>query len=136
MAPTGTDIEPGAARGAPARSRGPALGRRRRRRPDMLTIGGRIGLWPFVGIAATVFAALLLLWAVATANEWVKPIFLPGPLDVWDRLVELARGGELSDDVRISVFRIAVGFSLATVMALPIGLLIGAYRFWEAAIEP
>jgi NitT/TauT family transport system permease protein len=121
---------------APTRARRAALGRRRGRRPEMLTIGGRIGVWPFVGIAAAVFAGLLLLWGVATANEWVKPIFLPGPLDVWDRLVELARGGELWDDVRISVYRIAVGFCLATVMAIPIGLLIGAYRFWEAAIEP
>jgi NitT/TauT family transport system permease protein len=140
MARTRSDITPGAptaaAAGAPERSRGPALGRRRRRRPDMFRIGGSIGLWPFVAIAASVFAGLLVLWAVATANEWVKPIFLPGPAEVWDRLVELARGGELWDDASVSIFRIAVGFALATVMAIPIGLLIGAYRFWEAAIEP
>ena len=123
--------------GAPERSRGAALGRaRRRRRPDMLRIGGRIGLWPFVAIATAVFAGLLVLWTLATANAWVKPIFLPSPEAVWDRLVELARGGELADDVRVSVYRIAVGFALATVMAIPVGLLIGAYRFWEAAIEP
>jgi NitT/TauT family transport system permease protein len=29
-----------------------------------------------------------------------------------------------------------VGFLIATVMAIPIGVLIGTYRFWEAALEP
>ena len=77
-----------------------------------------------------------MLWVVATPYDWVKPIFLPSPGDVWDRLVELAKGGKLWDDIRISVTRIIVGFLLATVMAMPIGVLIGCYRFWEAAIEP
>jgi NitT/TauT family transport system permease protein len=102
----------------------------------MLTIGGRIKAWQFALIAATVFAGLILLWLAATANHWVKPIFLPGPGQVWDRLAELGRSGQLWEDARISVFRILVGFALASAMAIPIGVLIGAYRFWEAAIEP
>jgi NitT/TauT family transport system permease protein len=102
----------------------------------MLRIGGRITTPQFLGLAVTVFAGLLVLWVLATRYEWVKPIFLPSPDKVWNRLIDLARGGELWDDTRISVYRIAVGFALATVMAIPIGLLIGAYRFWEAAIEP
>jgi NitT/TauT family transport system permease protein len=115
----------------------PALGRRARRgRPSMLRIGGSIGLGPFLVIAASVFALLLVLWVVATGNEWIKPIFLPSPEKVWDRLVELARAGQLWDDARVSIYRILVGFAIATVMAIPIGVLIGAYRFWEAAIEP
>ena len=106
------------------------------RRPDMLRIGGQIRTVPFLAIAAAVFAGLLLLWVLATRYEWVKPLFLPSPGKVWDRLVDLAQGGQLWDDVRVSVYRIGVGFALATVMAIPIGVLIGAYRFWEAAIEP
>ena len=102
----------------------------------MLRIGGRIRFWPFIGIATTVFAALFLLWWLATKYDWVKPIFLPSPGEVWDRMVTLAEGGQLWDDARVSIYRILVGFAIATVMAIPIGLLIGAYRFWEAAIEP
>jgi NitT/TauT family transport system permease protein len=114
----------------------PALHRRRRRRPELLRIGGRIKLWQFVAIATAVFAGLLVLWAVATAAEWVRPIFLPSPGQVWDRLNTLASSGQLWDDLRISTYRIAVGFALATAMAVPIGVVIGAYRFWEAALEP
>lgn len=123
---------------APGRPRDPAaLGRRSRRgRPDMFRIGGRIKAPHFLAIAITVFAGLLLLWFLATANGWVKPLFLPSPGKVWSRLVDLAQGGQLWADIRVSVYRISVGFLLATAMAIPIGVLIGAYRFWEAAIEP
>jgi NitT/TauT family transport system permease protein len=116
-----------------ARRTGPRLGRRP---PEMLRIGGSIRLWQFLLIAATVFAALLALWWIATALDWVEDIFLPSPAEVADRLVELARGGELWKDARISIFRILVGFLVATGMAIPIGILVGSYRFWEAAIEP
>ena len=37
---------------------------------------------------------------------------------------------------RISIYRITVGFLISTAFALPIGMLIGCYRGWEAAIEP
>jgi NitT/TauT family transport system permease protein len=137
---TGSDAPTAAAAGAPERARGAPLGRRRaprrRRRPDMLRIGGHIRAWHFAAIAAAVFAGLFLLWVLATANEWVKPIFLPAPGDVWSRMVDLAEGGQLWDDTRVSVYRILVGFLLASAMAIPIGVLVGAYRFWEAAIEP
>ena len=114
-----------------------ARGRRpRRRRPQLLRIGGEIGVVPFLVIAASVFAALLVLWWVATSAEWVKPIFLPSPEKVFDRLRELAGSGQLWDDARVSIYRILVGFAIATAMAIPIGVLIGCYRLWEAAIEP
>lgn len=126
-----------AAAGAPERTRGGRLGTRRPRvRPDMLRIGGGIRSWQFAMIAGCVFAGLGVLWWLATANNWVKPIFLPGPGAVWDRMVQLAKGGELWDDTRVSVVRIMIGFAIASAMALPIGVVVGAYRFWEAAIEP
>jgi NitT/TauT family transport system permease protein len=113
------------------------LGRRPARgRPDMLRIGGRIKTVQFLAIATAVFAFLLLLWVLATSNEWVKPLFLPSPEKVWSRFVDLAESGKLWDDTRVSIFRIGVGFAIATAMAIPIGVLLGAYRFWEAALEP
>src|SRR3954454_17795035 len=125
------------AAGAPERTRGSSLGRPSPHgRPDMLRIGGGIRAWQFTLIAASVFAALFLLWLLATSNAWVKPIFLPSPGDEWSRMVELAKGGELWDDTRVSVTRILIGFLIATAMAIPIGVLIGPSRFWEAAFEP
>jgi NitT/TauT family transport system permease protein len=90
----------------------------------------------FVGISVVVFAVLLALWWVATAQEWVKPLFLPSPPKVMARLGELAASGQLWQDAGISIFRITIGFLISTAFALPIGVLIGCYKAWEAIVEP
>jgi NitT/TauT family transport system permease protein len=90
----------------------------------------------FVGISVVVFALLLAAWWVATAQAWVKPLFLPSPPAVMKRLAELSASGQLWQDAGISIYRITVGFLISTAVALPIGVLIGCYKAWEAMIEP
>ncbi len=102
----------------------------------MLRIGGSISTGWFLAIAGMVFAALLGLWFLATSSGWVEPLFLPSPSNVFNSLVDQARNGELWGDAKVSIYRIMVGFLVASAMAVPIGVLIGTYRFWEAAIEP
>ena len=102
----------------------------------MLRIGGGIRVLPFVAIAAGVFLALLLLWVVATEYDGSSRSSCPSP----------GRGGGTgwaarrarASSGRTSASRLPdpVGFAIATALALPIGVLIGGYRFWEAAIEP
>jgi len=111
-------------------------GRRRRARPEMLRIGGRIRTRHFVLIAAGVFGLLLGLWWLATSAGWVKPLFLPPPDQVFNELLNRIRNGDLPGDAKASIYRIGIGFALATVMAIPLGVLAGTYRFWEAVLEP
>lgn len=99
-------------------------------------LGGRIAAAQFLAVAAVVFAALGALWYASTAAGLVRPLFLPSPGQVINRLVELWGTGQLAADVSISIYRITLGFLISTVLALPIGVLIGCYRVWEAAIEP
>src|SRR5215468_3395279 len=99
-------------------------------------LGNPISAAEFVGIAVAVFVGLGILWWFVTAQKWVTPLILPTPGQVVARLYELAASGKLVSDTLVSVYRITVGFLLATVCALPIGVLIGCYRVWEAAIEP
>jgi NitT/TauT family transport system permease protein len=117
----------------PPRSEAP---RARRRPARSFAIGGRIAPGRYVAIAATVFAGLGLLWWGVTAAGLVLPLFLPSPGQVLSRLGELRASGQLAADAGISVYRITVGFLISTALALPIGILIGCYRTWEAAIEP
>jgi NitT/TauT family transport system permease protein len=102
----------------------------------LFTLGGRIRAVEFLGIAVAVFAALGLLWFAITAAGLVLPLFLPSPGQVLARLAELWASGQLLADLGISIYRITLGFLISTVIALPIGILIGSYRGWEAAIEP
>ena len=90
----------------------------------------------YLGIAVSVFVALGLLWWAATSSGVVAPIFLPAPGAVVSRLVLLAYQGTLWQDLGVSIYRIVVGFLIATALALPIGVVIGNFTKWEAAIEP
>jgi NitT/TauT family transport system permease protein len=115
----------------------PGLGhRRRRRRHRLLQLRGRVSLVQFLAIAALVFVGLLAAWQLVTAADLVDPLFLPEPIAVWDRLRLLSGEGTLWDDIAVSTYRIVVGFVLATVIAVPLGILMGVYRVWEAALEP
>ncbi|MFG1453572.1 ABC transporter permease [Xanthobacter sp. V2C-8] len=90
----------------------------------------------FVGIAFAVFAAIALAWVTAAAAGVVRPIFLPSPASVIAQLGKLAADGTLWTDMGVSIYRIAVGFLIASALAIPLGLLVGSYFTWEAAIEP
>ena len=99
-------------------------------------LGSPISAAEFIGIAAAVFVGLGLVWWLVTALELIRPLFLPSPHAVLVRLGELAASGDLVQDTLVSVYRISVGFLISTVCALPIGIIIGCYPRWEAAIEP
>lgn len=90
----------------------------------------------YVATATVSFIVLLGAWQLATTRGMVDALFLPSPADVLATLWDQAVSGELWEDIKVSVTRIAMGYALATVMALPLGLLMGSYRVWEAAVEP
>ncbi|RJX77839.1 ABC transporter permease [Pseudomonas sp. LS-2] len=87
-----------------------------------------IGTLGFLGIA--------LLWLLISRSGVVKPLFLPSPDKVIERLTRLAIGGELLDDLLVSTGRILVAFGASAALALPIGVLIGRYRSMQALLEP
>ncbi|MGR9132383.1 ABC transporter permease [Rhizobium leguminosarum] len=106
------------------------------RPPGAFRIGDPISGRSFFLIAVAVFALLFAVWWVATITGWVKPIFLPSPGAVWAKMIELAVDGTLWTDAGISIYRMLVGFLIASALAIPIGIMIGCFKTWEAAIEP
>jgi NitT/TauT family transport system permease protein len=114
----------------------PPLLRRRRRRPEGLRIGGHLGAAPFTLIALAVFALLLLAWWIVTSQGFASALVLPSPHAVWERMRQLQQSGDLWADLRVSIYRIVVAFLIATVMAVPLGVLMGTFAVWEAALEP
>jgi NitT/TauT family transport system permease protein len=99
-------------------------------------LGQRISTREFLAIAALVFAVVGVAWFGITATEYIGRLFLPSPAQVVSRLGELWASGDLVADVSISIYRISLGFLISTTVALPVGILIGSYQRWEAAIEP
>ncbi|QKC98112.1 ABC transporter permease [Mesorhizobium sp. NZP2298] len=114
----------------------PAAATKQARRRRSSGIGVPIARSRFLMIAVAVFVGLGLAWWAATGLEWVKPIFLPSPGSVATQIAKLATDGTLWVDLTASAYRISIGFLIASALSIPIGVLIGSFRSWEAAIEP
>lgn len=90
----------------------------------------------YLGAGIGFIAIFLVAWVIVTAGQWVSPIFLPSPLAVLAELQSQAASGVLWQDLWASVYRIMVGWVLSTVLAVPIGVLMGNFRFFEGLFEP
>lgn len=92
------------------------------------------GLYRAMGFAIP--ALILLVWWLVTELGFVKPLFLPSPVKVllegWRQINE----GILIADASVSFYRISVGWLAATVVAVPMGILMGNFRIVEGSLEP
>jgi NitT/TauT family transport system permease protein len=108
----------------------------RRAHTTIWTIRGALSRRLYLLIAAASFALWLLLWWAISVVGLVDPLFLPGPGAVLRRFWLWLRDGDLLQDAGISTFRVMAGFLASAVMALPLGLFIGAYKPVRAFFEP
>ena len=72
-------------------------------------------------------------WVLALG---VPHYILPGPVRVWNSLLQISANGDLWSNLGITLGRVAAGFILATVIGLPLGLLFGANRRLGEFFEP
>jgi NitT/TauT family transport system permease protein len=86
-------------------------------------------------IAASVLVPLLA-WTLLSSSGIVPGRFLPSPLAVGSALVEMARTGQLLGDALASLERVVVGFGLAVLISVPLGILMGAFAAGRALMEP
>lgn len=105
-------------------------------RPSIWAIGAPISRRQYWLFAVTGLLLPLAAWALLSAGDWIDPVFMPGPLQVVQRFWRWLVEDNLPGDTMISVYRVTAGFVISAVLALPIGLLIGAYRPIEALLEP
>lgn len=84
-------------------------------------------------------AAGLLVWQLLHAFRLVSPDLLPGPADVVAALGEILRDGyrgtTLWQNIFSTVGRCGIGFGLACVTGIPLGLYMGTSRPVAAAVD-
>jgi NitT/TauT family transport system permease protein len=82
------------------------------------------------------FVAFFAVWAVATLGGFVPRTFLADPIAcVRSGWVLLTEQG-FAKDIGYTVWRVLGGFVVAAVLAVPLGVLMGAYKPIEAFVEP
>lgn len=88
----------------------------------------------FLGVAG--IAVLLALWSVVAGLGVVDRLFLPTPAAVLAAGREEAASGDLWRDIGASVLRVLGGFGLSAVVALPLGIAMGANTTLCRLLEP
>ena len=72
-----------------------------------------------------IYIALLLLWSFFCRVGLFETTILPPPFDVFTALYNLLLSGNLLEDISVSIWRVAVGFVLASILGIALGVLTG-----------
>jgi NitT/TauT family transport system permease protein len=91
---------------------------------------------PRLGLGVLFFALFLGAWAAATYGGLIKPLFLADPGKTLRSGVQLFVEFGFLQDIGITVFRVVGGFLLAAAVGVPLGILMGAFKPFEALLEP
>lgn len=85
-------------------------------------------------------AGFLGLWTVLTTSGLVSANFLPTPLSVVNRFIDLLTtsfaGATLPEHMLASLMRFFYGFGLAAVVGIPLGLMMGWFRLLDDILTP
>ncbi len=102
------------------------------------------GDWLDTALARIVLGAIsisgvLLAWYLATRYQldfYVRFGNIPTPMDVLDKVREVNQSTRFLTNVGISLRRVLMGFAIAGVLGIALGILIGRYRLFRSLTMP
>ena len=89
-----------------------------------------------LALGISFFVLFFALWAAVTFGGLVYKTFLADPLTMVRSGYDLLVNKGFIKDIGMTVWRVFGGFWLAAVLAIPLGVLMGAYKPIEAFCEP
>ena len=97
------------------------------------------GVLPGVLMTALSLGLFIAFWYFATKYRWdfyIRFTNIPSPGDVLTNAANLMHSEKFYNNMWVSVRRILLGFSIATVLGVTLGLLIGQYRSARGLMFP
>jgi ABC-type nitrate/sulfonate/bicarbonate transport system permease component len=76
------------------------------------------------------------LWQFIAWKRLISPVFLPGPLQTWDALIDGFRHGMLGEETLATLQRMLYGWLLASLLGAGLGALIGSCARAREYIAP
>ena len=95
---------------------------------------GRKWRWDLVAQRLGLVAILVGVWWIASLP--LPHFVLPGPPRVMEALAALSASGDLWNNLAITLGRVGAGFIAATLIGLPLGILLGANKRLGEFFEP
>src|SRR4029450_10395020 len=82
------------------------------------------------------FVLFFAAWGYATLGGYVSKTFLADPLTMIEEGYDLLTKHGFLRDIGITIWRVLGGFTLAALVAVPCGIMMGAKKPIEAFLEP
>jgi NitT/TauT family transport system permease protein len=89
-----------------------------------------------ITLGISFFVLFIAVWSIATFGGFVSKTFLADPITMVKSGYTLLTEMDFAKDIGMTVWRVLGGFLLATALALPLGVMMGAYKPIEAFFEP
>lgn len=90
----------------------------------------------YLTVSSFVGIAFMAGWCLLTYGGLIRSDFLPSPHHVFVSAYDLILDGSLAKHTLVSLSVIYTGFLMASILAIPLGILMGSFRIVAAAIEP
>jgi NitT/TauT family transport system permease protein len=87
-------------------------------------------------IGAVAVAVFLGFWELSVAAGWVNPLFVSSPSRIAVTGYEMFADGSIYEDLQVSGLEFIVGYGLAILVGVPLGILMGWYGRVNAVLEP
>ncbi|MEP6772507.1 MAG: ABC transporter permease, partial [Polaromonas sp.] len=89
-----------------------------------------------IALGVSFFILFFVVWAIFTLGGYVSKTFLADPITMVKSGYDLLANQGFIKDIGMTVWRVLGGFAIAALLAVPLGVMMGAYKPVEAFFEP
>src|SRR6266536_967024 len=88
------------------------------------------------GVAVVILVWTIFTWGSTPESRIISPVLLPSPLEVIRSVPVLFFERDLIASILATLKRVLTGFGLAILIGVPLGIVAGAYRVFDAVTAP
>jgi ABC-type nitrate/sulfonate/bicarbonate transport system permease component len=97
---------------------------------------GRFARYEGLVVGGGAVLAFVVVWQLVALRRLVPELFLPGPSDIAVAFGAYIAKGQIWNDIWVSGQELVIGFVLAIIIGLPLGMAMGWYRRFSLALDP